>query len=316
MWVWVFHTMSAGCRLYMKSSTPAASMFYKGRAILNGLRLKLELRGSLAVLLGLLSRRLRSKMPTPSLGGREPPVDKVAGGPRTSITSESDFYTAWCRMYSHELFTPTTSAVPTVWDAFFHPPPPPPPPPRHRRSSLWDVAATVPQERPENGSEVHWSNPYGPDPPAEVAPPAAESVIEDAFQKVTKLSAISSSCRLIAPLRRTCRPHVAPLPQWRSRLSQPWQTCACMQKCRAHQNPLHCPSTTADKDPCRRAPRRQRKTTADERRDFRKHLLSTTTADKGCHLLRPHSISSTERHGHQRPRKSELPCPSTADRAC
>ena len=113
----------------MKSSTPAASMFYKGRAILNGLRLKLELRGSLAVLLGLLSRRLRSKMPTPSLGGREPPVDKVAGGPRTSITSESDFYTAWCRMYSHELFTPTTSAVPTVWDAFFHPPPPPPPPP-------------------------------------------------------------------------------------------------------------------------------------------------------------------------------------------
>ena len=93
-----------------------------------------------------------------------------------------------------------------------------------------------------------------------------------------------------------------------------------MQKCRAHQNPLHCPSTTADKAPCRRAPRRQpprrqRKTTADERRDFRKHLLSTTTADKGCHLLRPHSISSTERHGHQRPRKSELPCPSTAGRA-
>ena len=173
----------------MKSSTPAASVFYKGRAILNGLRLKLELRGSLAVLLGLLSRRLRSKMPTASLGGREPPVDKVAGGPGTSTTSESDFYTAWCRMYSYELFAPTTSAVPTVWDAFFHPPPPPPPPPRHRRSSLWDVSATVPQERPENGSEVHWSNPYGPD------PPAAEPVIEDAFQKVTKLSAISSSCR-------------------------------------------------------------------------------------------------------------------------
>ena len=162
----------------------------KCRAILNGLRLKLELRGSLAVLLGLLSRRLRSKMPTPSLGGREPPVHKVAGGPRTSTTPESDFYTAWCRMYSFELFTPTTSAVPTVWDAgSFHPPPPPPPPPRHRRSSLWHVSATVPQERPENGSEVHWSNPYGPD------PPAAEPVIEAAFQKVTKLSAISSSCR-------------------------------------------------------------------------------------------------------------------------
>ena len=124
-------------------------------------------------------------MPTPSLGGREPPLHKVAGDPRTSATSDSDFYTAWCRMYSYELFTPTTSAVPTVWDAFFHPPPPPPPPPRHRRSSV----------RPENGSEVHWRNPYGPDPPAEVAPPAAEPVIEDAFQNATKLSAISSSCR-------------------------------------------------------------------------------------------------------------------------
>ena len=145
------------------------------------------------LLLWLLGR-LRSKMPTPSLGGREPPVHKVAGDPRTSTTSESDFYTAWCRMYSYELFTPTTSAVPTVWDAFFHPPPPPPPPPRHRRSSLWDVSATVPQERPENGSEVHWGNPYGPDPPAQVAPPAAEPVIEDAFEKATKLSAIWSSC--------------------------------------------------------------------------------------------------------------------------
>ncbi|CAE7707339.1 unnamed protein product, partial [Symbiodinium necroappetens] len=100
-----------------------------------------------------------------------------------------------------------------------------------------------------------------------------------------------------------------------SRLSQPWQTCACVQKCRAHQNPLHCPSTTADKAPCRRAPRPQRKTTADERRGFRQHVLSTTTADRGCYLLRPQSMSSTERHGHQRPRKSELHCPSTADRA-
>ena len=134
-------------------------------------------------------------MPTPSLGSREPPVHKVAGDQRTSTTTDSDFYTAWCRMYSYELFTPKTSEVPMVWDAFFHPPPPPPPPPRHRRSSLWDVSATVPQERPENGSEVHWSNPYGPDPPAEVAPPAAEPVIEDAFQKATKLCAISSSCR-------------------------------------------------------------------------------------------------------------------------
>ena len=133
-------------------------------------------------------------MPTPSLGGREPPVHKVAGDSRTSTSSDSDFYTAWCRMYSYELFTPKTSEVSTVWDGFFHPPPPPPPPPRHRRSSLWDVSATVPQERPENGSEVQWGNPYGPDPPAQVAPPAAEPVIEDAFQKVTKLSAISSSC--------------------------------------------------------------------------------------------------------------------------
>ena len=133
-------------------------------------------------------------MPTPSLGGRDPPVHNVAGDPRTSTTTDSDFYTAWCRMYSYELFTPKTSEVSTVWDAFFHPPPSPPPPPRHRRSSLWDVSATVPQERPENGSEVHWGNPYGPDPPAQVALPAAEPVIEDAFQKATKPSAISSSC--------------------------------------------------------------------------------------------------------------------------
>ncbi|CAE7487126.1 unnamed protein product, partial [Symbiodinium microadriaticum] len=77
---------------------------------------------------------------------------EAEGSFRTSTTTDSDFYTAWCRMYSYELFTPKTS-------------------------------------------EVHWSNPYGPDPPAEVAPPAAEPVIEDAFQKATKLCAISSSCR-------------------------------------------------------------------------------------------------------------------------
>ena len=131
-------------------------------------------------------------MPTPSPGGREPPVDKV------STTSDSDFYTTFCRMY--ELVTPTTSEVPSVWDAgsdfMFHPPPPPPPPPRHRRSStVWDISAAVPKERPENGCEVHWSNPYGPDPPAEVAPPAAKPVIEDAFQKADKPSTFSSSFR-------------------------------------------------------------------------------------------------------------------------
>ena len=136
-------------------------------------------------------------MPTPSVGGREPPVDKVARDPRTSTTSDSDFYTTFCRMYE---LTPTTSEVPSVWDAgsgfTFHPPPPPPPPPRHRRSStVWDISAAVPKERPENGCEVHWSNPYGPDPPAEVAPPAAKPVIEDAFQKADKPSTFSSSFR-------------------------------------------------------------------------------------------------------------------------
>ncbi|CAE7638278.1 unnamed protein product [Symbiodinium sp. CCMP2456] len=139
-----------------------------------------------------------TKMPTPSLSGREPPVHKVAGDPRTSATSDSDFYTAWCRMYSYELFTPMTSEVSSkVWDVeFFHPPPPPPPPPPRRRSAvLWDVAATVPQERPENGSELRWTNPYGPDPPAEVAPPAVEPVIEVARHKATKVSESSSSCR-------------------------------------------------------------------------------------------------------------------------
>jgi len=159
--------------------------------ILNGLGLKLGLRGSLVL------PATSQQMPTPSLGGREPPVHKVAADPRASATSDSDFYTAWCRMYSYELFTPMTSEVSTVWDAgFFHPPPPPPPPPPRRRSAvLWDVAATVPQERPENGSELHWTNPYGPDPPAEVAPPAAEPVIEVAFHKATKVSESSSSCR-------------------------------------------------------------------------------------------------------------------------
>ncbi|CAE7260937.1 unnamed protein product [Symbiodinium sp. CCMP2592] len=130
-------------------------------------------------------------MPTPLLRGREPPVDKVARDPRTSTTSDSDFYTTFCRMYEH--FTPTTSEVPSVWDAgsdfMFHPPPPPPPPPRHRRSStLWDVSAAVPKERTENGCEVHWSNPYGPDPPA-------DPVVEDSFQKADKLSSFSSSWR-------------------------------------------------------------------------------------------------------------------------
>ena len=159
-------------------------------------------------------------MPAPSLSGRERIgfSHKVRNGhresaffrrdPGTSIsTSGADvgylvragsFYTAWCQMYGH--FTPTTSEVSSVWDAvsdfMSHPPPPPPPPPRHRRSStLWDVSAAVPKERPENGCEVHWSNPYGPDPPAEAAPPAAKSVVEDAFQKATKLSAISNSSR-------------------------------------------------------------------------------------------------------------------------
>ncbi|CAE7260927.1 unnamed protein product [Symbiodinium sp. CCMP2592] len=150
-------------------------------------------------------------MPTPSLGGGQPTgfSHKVRDGHRESAsvlrdpassisTSGSDagyqgragsFYTAFCRMYEH--FTPATSEVPSVWDAgsefFFHPPPPPPPPPRHRRSSLlWDISAAVPKERTENGYEVQWSNPYGPDPPA-------DPVFEDSFQKADKLSTFSSS---------------------------------------------------------------------------------------------------------------------------
>ena len=158
-------------------------------------------------------------MPTPSLSGRERIgfSHKVRNGHRESVfvprdpgtsisTSGSDvgylgragsFYTAWCQMYGH--FTPMTSEVTSAWDAgfqFFHPPPPPPPPPRHRRSStLWDISAAVPKERTENGCEVHWSNPYGPDPPVKVAPPAAKPVIEDSFQKADKLSTFSSSWR-------------------------------------------------------------------------------------------------------------------------
>ena len=145
-------------------------------------------------------------MPTPSLSGRERIgfSHKVRNGHRDS---ESVFFprdpgtsisTAWCPVYSN--FTPTTSEVSSVWDAvsdfMFHPPPPPPPPPRHRRfSTLWDVSAAVPKERFENGCEVHWANPYGPDPPAEVAPPAAKPVIEDSFQKADRLTTFSSSWR-------------------------------------------------------------------------------------------------------------------------
>ena len=158
-------------------------------------------------------------MPTPSLSGRERIgfSHKVRDGHRESVfvprdpgtsisTSGSDvgylgragsFYTAWCQMYGH--FTPMTSEVTSAWDAgfqFFHPPPPPPPPPRHRRSStLWDISAAVPKERTENGCEVHWSNPYGPDPPVKVAPPAAKPMTEDSFQKADKLSTFSSSFR-------------------------------------------------------------------------------------------------------------------------
>ena len=149
-------------------------------------------------------------MLTPSLGGRER-IDfshKARNGHRESISvprdpgpsiSTFDSDVGYLGRAMHELFTPMTSEVTSAWDAgfqFFHPPPPPPPPPRHRRSStLWDISAAVPKERPENGCEVHWSNPYGPDPPSEVAPPAAKPMIEDSFQKATKLSAISSSSR-------------------------------------------------------------------------------------------------------------------------
>ena len=48
---------------------------------------------------------------------------------------------------------------------------------------------------------------------------------------------------------------------------------------------------------------------------FRTNVLSTSMADRGCYLLRPQSMSSTDKHGHQRPRSSELHCPSTADSA-
>ena len=44
-------------------------------------------------------------------------------------------------------------------------------------------------------------------------------------------------------------------------------------------------------------------------------ILSTITAGRGRCLLRRQSMSSTDRHGHQRPRKSELHCPSTAESA-
>ena len=151
-----------------------------------------------------------STMLTPSLGGRER-IDfshKARNGHRESISvprdpgpsiSTFDSDVGYLGRAMHELFPPMTSEVTSAWDAgfqFFHPPPPPPPPPRHRRSStLWDISAAVPKERPENDCEVHWSNPYGPDPPSEVAPPAAKPMIEDSFQKATKLSAISSSSR-------------------------------------------------------------------------------------------------------------------------
>ena len=267
-----------------------------------------------------------SKMPTPSLGGRERIglSHKVRDGHRESVfvprdpgtsisTSGSDvgylgragsFYTAWCQMYGH--FTPMTSEVTSAWDAgfqFFHPPPPPPPPPRHRRSStLWDISAAVPKERTENGCEVHWSNPYGPDPPAKLAPPAAKPMTEDSFQKADKLSTFSSSFRRndwrMLPRRRPRRRTLAALLlQWRSRLSQPWQICECLQKCLLARLRLSLYQTsTACKVPCRRAPLHQPNPMAAEWHLIRKNLLSTTTADKDCCLLQLQSTRSTDRH--------------------
>ena len=61
------------------------------------------------------------------------------------------------------------------------------------------------------------------------------------------------------PRRRpTCRTLAAPLRQRRSRLSQPWQTCACLQKWVAHLRLSLCRNSTACKVPCRRARSHQR----------------------------------------------------------
>ena len=92
------------------------------------------------------------------------------------------FDSAWCQMRA--LCTPTPRGVSTVWDAGFR-----------VLLAAPVLSATMRQERPENGPELHWTNPSGPDPPAEVAPPAAEPVIEDAFWKAAKLSTLSSSWR-------------------------------------------------------------------------------------------------------------------------
>ena len=142
-------------------------------------------------------------MPTPSSARPQPArgpgavpasaassrLDFSSKGPGTSVwDSGSDFarlgsgradsfYTAWCKMNSvHKVFTSETSEVSTAFDnasVAWHfpvpPPPPPPPPPRRPRSPPYaELQAAVPQEHPHNGT-VTMSNPYGPDPPADVA---------------------------------------------------------------------------------------------------------------------------------------------------
>ena len=126
---------------------------------------------------------------------------------------------------------------------------------------------------------------------------------------------------LIALLRMIYRTHVAPSPQWRSRLSQPWQTCACPQKWVARLCLSPCQSSTACKVPCRRARSHQRNVITGEK--IRVHKAPTTdSADKHPGPLHQQSTPTIDRRrGRLHPRHammglSMLRCPSTtADRA-
>ncbi|CAE7803841.1 NNT [Symbiodinium sp. CCMP2592] len=101
-------------------------------------------------------------MPTP-LGPWDPAaVHREARDPGPShLDWATSFYTTWSQV--NELFSVKTSEVFDAGSAafeslFYAPPPAPPPPPRPRSAPFWNLSATVPEERAEHNSLMHWTN--------------------------------------------------------------------------------------------------------------------------------------------------------------
>ena len=95
--------------------------------------------------LGVRCARSSRRRPSPRCG--MPPASHTVETSllvRVKTGRAGSFYSAWCQMHDPLCGTPASSSSCSP-----HPP-------------LCDLSATVPQERPENGRELHWTNPCGP----------------------------------------------------------------------------------------------------------------------------------------------------------